>query len=120
MKKVVFIFALLVVGFGYSQNERTLTLNEETNLIEVSYFNEVGQITQTGFYTTEGKLHGEWITYDLQGNKKVSAKYNEGVKTGKWFYWSSTTLKEVDYSDNKIASVNTWVNQNTIADSKQP
>ncbi|WP_375238315.1 toxin-antitoxin system YwqK family antitoxin [Aurantibacter sp.] len=120
MKNLAFILVMLVVGLGYSQSDRTLTLNEKTNLIEVSYFHDNGQVSQTGFYTAEGKLQGEWITYDLQGTKKVSAKYDNGIKTGKWFYWSASSLKEVDYSNNTIATVSSWVNENTIADSKQP
>jgi antitoxin component YwqK of YwqJK toxin-antitoxin module len=120
MKKVALVLFILVVGLGFSQNKRTLELNEDTNLIEVSYFHDNGKVSQTGFYTIDGKLQGEWISYDVYGNKKISAKYNNGEKTGKWFYWSASSLKEVDYSNNKVASVNTWVNKNTLADSKQP
>lgn len=119
MKKVIYIIVMLVVGFGYSQNERSLTLNEETNLIEATFTNTEGVIVQTGSYTKTGKLHGDWISYDAEGKKTVAAKYDNGVKTGKWFFWSDTTLREVDYSNNSVANVNTW-SSNTIADSRRP
>ncbi|WP_188372951.1 toxin-antitoxin system YwqK family antitoxin [Winogradskyella haliclonae] len=115
MKKIVVIMLMLCVGFAYAQKDRTLKLNEETNLIEVVYYHDNGQISQTGFYTKEGKLHGEWYSYCQEGNKIISAKYDSGKKVGKWFYWSADKLKEVDYSNNKIASVNEWVQNSAVA-----
>jgi len=101
---------MLSVSFSYAQKERTLKLNKETNLIEVVYYHDNGEISQTGFYTADGKLHGEWFSYCKEGNKIISAKYDKGAKVGKWFYWSGKTLKEVDYSNNAVASVSEWTN----------
>ena len=109
MKKIVLVILMLCVGFTYAQKERSLKLNKETKLIEVVYYHNNGEISQTGYYTAEGKLHGEWLSYCEEGNKLVSAKYNNGSKVGKWFYWSANTLKEVDYSNNAIASVSEWI-----------
>ena len=114
MKKIFIVALLFCVAFSYAQKDRTLTLNEETNLIEVTYFHDNGQVSQTGFYTKEGKLQGEWYSYCQEGNKIVSAKYDEGKKVGKWFYWENNNLKEVDYSDNAVASVSEWTNKTTI------
>ena len=119
MKNLLVIALMLVGSLTFAQNERTLKLNEETNLIDAVYVNEAGDVVQTGSYTLDGKLQGEWISYDAEGKKTVSGKYDNGVKTGKWFFWSENTLKEVDYAQNNIANVNTWVN-NTIADSRRP
>jgi hypothetical protein len=33
------------------------------------------------------------------------ATYDNGQKSGKWFFWNDTVLSEVDYSNNQIASV---------------
>ena len=108
MKKLLAIAFILTVTLTYAQKERTLKLNKETNLIEATYYHDNGTVSQTGSYTIDGKLHGDWISFNSQGHKVVSATYNEGKKVGKWFYWNEDTLKEVDYTNNAIASVNEW------------
>jgi antitoxin component YwqK of YwqJK toxin-antitoxin module len=113
MKKVVVFLVMLCVGFTYAQKERSLNLNEDKDLIEVVYYHDNGEVSQTGYYTKEGKLHGEWFSYCEQGNKIVSAKYNNGKKVGTWFFWNNDILTEVDYTENEIASVNTWRNSDT-------
>ena len=116
MKKQFILFlALLISVVSFAQKERTLKLNEETNLIEVTYYHDNDVVSQTGFYTTDGKLQGEWLSYDSKGEKTVSARYDIGKKVGKWFYWNDTTLKEVDYSNNAIASVSEWTNKTSVA-----
>ena len=118
MKKIVVVVLMLCVGFTYAQKDRTLKLNEEKNLIEVVYYHDNGKVSQTGFYTKDGKLHGEWYNYCQEGNKITSAKYDNGQKVGKWFYWSGDILKEVDYSNNKIAKVSEWTNKTEVASNK--
>jgi len=118
MKKIVLIMLMLCVGFAYAQKDRTLKLNDDKNLIEVMYYHDNGEISQTGFYTKEGKLHGEWYSYCQEGNKIISAKYDNGQKVGKWFYWSGNVLKEVDYSNNRIAKINEWANKSEVASNK--
>ena len=110
MKKIVIILVMLSVGFSYAQKERSLKFNNENNLIEVVYYHDNGKISQTGSYTVEGKLQGDWLSYGEDGNKLISGNYNNGVKVGKWFYWSGNNLKEVDYSNNAIVKVNDWKN----------
>jgi len=105
MKKLVIILMMLCVGFTYAQKERTLTLNEEKNLIEVVYYHDNGQVSQTGYYTKDGKLHGDWFRYCEEGKKLVSAKYDNGKKVGKWIYWIDDKMKEVDYSKNEVTVV---------------
>ena len=114
-KQFILFFALLISMISFAQQERTLKLNEDTNLIEVTYYHDNGVLSQTGFYTTDGILHGKWLSYDINGKKTVSANYDNGKKVGKWFYWNDSTLKEVDYSNNAIASVNEWTNKSSIA-----
>jgi antitoxin component YwqK of YwqJK toxin-antitoxin module len=41
----------------------------------------------------------------INGNKTAMATYDNGQKSGKWFFWNDTVLSEVDYSNNQIASV---------------
>ncbi|WP_179009164.1 toxin-antitoxin system YwqK family antitoxin [Winogradskyella forsetii] len=113
MKKIAILLIMLSVTFTYAQKERNLKLNKETNLIEVVYYHDNGEISQTGTYTLDGKLQGDWFSYSNEGNKLASAKYDNGEKVGKWFYWSEGSLKEVDYSNNAVASVNVWTDSKT-------
>ena len=77
-------------------------------LIEATLFHQNGIVAQTGFYTEENKLHGEWVSYDGQGNKTAIANYNEGEKVGTWNFYQGSIQKEVTYVDSRISNVNTW------------
>jgi hypothetical protein len=106
MKKLVlFFFIFLITVISFAQQKRDLKLNKDTNLIEVVYYHDNGVVSQTGTYTLDGKLQGVWLSFDTEGKKIVSANYDNGKKVGKWYYWTNGTVKEVDYSDNAIASV---------------
>ncbi len=103
----MFIAIVLFATISFAQKkERTLKVNKETNLIEVVYYHDNGEVSQTGNYTLDGKLQGQWISYNKEGEKTVLANYENGKKEGKWIYWIDGTIKEVDYDSNKIASVN--------------
>jgi len=104
-KNVLMLFVLFIGLVSFAQQERQLKLNQDTNLIEVTYYHDNGVVSQTGFYTADGKLQGEWLSFDIEGKKSVSANYDNGKKVGKWFYWTDKTLKEVDYTNNAIVSV---------------
>lgn len=115
MKKcILFLFALMITVVSFGQQKRDLKLNKDTNLIEVVYYHDNGVVSQTGFYTLDGKLQGDWLGFNTEGKKVVSANYDNGKKVGKWFYWNDKTLKEVDYNSNAIASVNEWTNTSAI------
>jgi len=115
MKKTILVlFALLISVVSFGQQKRDLKLNKNTNLIEVTYYHDNGVVSQTGSYTLDGKLQGEWLSFNTEGNKVVSANYDNGKKVGTWFYWNDKTLREVDYAKNAIASVNEWANTSTI------
>lgn len=104
MKNIIVIVIALFTTVTFAQKERTLTLNKDTNLIEVVYYHDNGEISQTGSYTADGKLEGEWLSFDENGKKVVTAYYKEGKKIGKWVYVIEGELKEVDYSKN-VASL---------------
>ena len=106
MKKSMFILlACFISMVSLAQKERVLKLNKDTNLIEVTYYHDNGVVSQTGTYTLDGKLQGQWLSYDTEGHKTVLANYDNGKKVGKWFYWTKETVKEVDYSTNVIANL---------------
>ncbi|MCX7551570.1 toxin-antitoxin system YwqK family antitoxin [Xanthomarina sp. F2636L] len=107
MKNMIMLFTFLISVGSFAQG-RELKFNKNTNLIEVIYYHDNGLITQTGTYSLDGKLQGEWLSFNTAGEKAISANYDNGKKVGKWFYWNDKTLKEVDYNNNAIASVSEW------------
>lgn len=104
MKNIFIIAIALFTTLAFAQKERTLTLNKETNQIDVVYYYDNGQVSQTGSYTADGKLEGEWISYDNAGEVLVKAYYKNGKKVGKWIHVVDGIVKEVDYSKN-VASL---------------
>jgi len=83
----------------------TYVLNND--VIEATLYHENGAVAQTGFYTKENKLQGEWVSYDISGNKTAIAKYDNGEKVGTWMFYQGDIVKEVNYENSKIAEVRT-------------
>ena len=106
MKKFMIIGALLFSAVIFAQNVAPKHEIVE-GLVKSTYFHENGQVSQTGFYK-DGKVHGQWTSYDSNGNKTSIGNFVNGSKTGKWFFWSDKNLSEVDYSNSRIASVKSW------------
>lgn len=115
MKKIAIILVMLCVSFTYAQDEKAPELVKKGDLTLVTYFHDNGEVQQTGAFNAEGKLQGEWISYDVEGNKVAVGTYEAGKKTGKWFFWEGNSLKEVDYIDSRIVSVNKWDNKTKVA-----
>ncbi len=106
MKKLLLTFALMLTAtYGFSQKEKDVKLNADTNLIETTYYYENGEVSQKGTFDLAGKLHGEWMSYSETGEKVSQGSYNKGIRTGKWFFWTDGNVKEVEFSDNVIPSV---------------
>jgi antitoxin component YwqK of YwqJK toxin-antitoxin module len=101
---VLLMFTLSLSGV-YAQQKKVQKLNKETNLIEVTYYYNNDQISQQGTFNLEGKLHGNWISYDEQGEKIAEGSYRNGIKTGKWYFWSNDKVKEIIFDNNSIASI---------------
>jgi len=78
------------------------------DLIEATLYHDNGEIAQTGFYTEDNKLQGEWISYDAQGNKTAIGSYDNGKKVGTWLFFDGNTKKEVTFKDARMAEVKTW------------
>ncbi|MFB0910310.1 MAG: membrane-binding protein [Flavobacterium sp.] len=113
MKKYIVIATVLLSGIIFAQNNKP-KLEAVGDLVKATSFHDNGKIQQVGFYKN-GKLQGEWISYDSNGNKIAMATYDNGQKSGKWFFWNGTVLSEVDYSDNQIASVKNWTNDALVS-----
>jgi len=106
MKNTIFLLAFLICAVSFGQQKRDLKLNNDTNLIDVTYYHDNGVVSQKGSYTLDGKLDGEWLSFNAQGEKTVSANYDNGKKVGKWIHWIDGVMKEVNY-DNNIVSKET-------------
>ena len=106
MKKAILVITILFISAtSYSQIEPEIKLNNETSLIEATYFYANGEVSQKGTFNLDKKLHGEWISFNKNGETISVGSYVDGVKTGKWLFWSNGILKEVQYNDNTIAGV---------------
>jgi antitoxin component YwqK of YwqJK toxin-antitoxin module len=105
MKKYMILGALLFTGITFAQAEPKHEVVGD--IVKSTYYHENGKVSQEGFYKN-GKVHGQWVSFDQNGKKTAIANYNEGTKTGKWIFWTDKNLSEVDYADSRVATVKTW------------
>lgn len=118
MKKLLLIATFLVSGtVAFAQSNKP-TLEKKGNVIEATYFHDNGTIAQTGYFTLEGKLQGEWKSYDTNGKKVAVGNYANGQKVGKWFFWNTDRLSEVDFANSKIKTVNNWQHTTKVVSNK--
>lgn len=112
MKKTMIAIAFL---FSVAVFAQKLAPKHEIvgNLVQSTYYYDNGQVSQKGFYKN-GKVHGQWTSFDIAGNKTSMGSFENGAKAGKWFFWANKNLSEVDYSDSRIAAVKSW-KQDAIA-----
>ena len=94
-------------------NDPKPAFEKQGELIKGTFYYEDGNIKQEGTYK-DGRLHGEWISYNKDGEKTAIANYENGQKDGKWFFWTEDKLTEVDYKDSVIASVNSWKSESSL------
>lgn len=114
MKKILLIAVVIVFSTqAFAQAESKKELIKKGDVIEATLFHDNGVVSQEGQYTLDGKLQGTWISYDVNGNKTAVAQYNNGEKTGTWYFYEGEVLKEVKYSNSKIAQVTTWKDSET-------
>jgi hypothetical protein len=108
MKKNIFIALVFIGTAAYAQTSIQPKFEVEANVISATYFHDNGAIQQQGTFNKKGKLDGLWISYNDNGVKLSQGNYDKGIKTGKWFFWTENSLKEVDYNDSRITNVNEW------------
>ena len=116
MKKSILLLALLLVAAStYGQADTNVKTEKKGDLTEATYFYADGKIQQKGTFNAEGKLHGTWTSFDVNGKKLMAGTYENNKKIGKWFFWTNNSLKEVDYIDSKIFTVNEWKDKTKLA-----
>lgn len=106
MKKHLILGLLLVSSLVIAQNIEP-KYEIIGNLVKATYYYENGTVKQEGFYK-DGKVHGKWVAFNEKGEKAAIGEYNKGEKTGKWFFWDTNLLNEVDYTNSKVAEVKKW------------
>jgi antitoxin component YwqK of YwqJK toxin-antitoxin module len=113
MKKFLLIAVLMISGIAISQGNEPI-LEEEGQLVKATYYYDNGTVQQVGYFK-DGKLDGKWTSFDANGNLITIAEYTNGVKSGKWMYYSnSVCISEVNFSDNRIVEVKN-LNKDAIA-----
>jgi len=121
MKNILTILALVfIASASMAQDNKKSTYVLDGDVIEATIFHDNGTVAQTGFFTPDNKLTGEWVSYDLNGNKTAVAQYNNGEKVGTWVFYQGDTKKEVSYDDSRIAKVKTWTVTDTFVVSNNP
>lgn len=106
MKKIFVIAVMLCVSFAFAQDNKNVKYEANGDLTEATYFYDNGVIRQEGTFNKDGKLHGVWASYDVNGEKVAVGKYENGKKVGKWTFWSKDNIvREVNYSDSRIVNV---------------
>ena len=107
MKNFIQVVILLFCITGFSQEQKVDYKKIDNNLMQVTYYfadnNTI--VEREGFFNEDGKLHGTWISYNVEGSKTAIANYNNGVKEGVWMYFKGDKVNVVTYSNNKITSV---------------
>lgn len=116
MKRMTLIIAV-IFSIGLSAQEIKPTFEKEGKMVKATYFHDNGEIAQTG-YLLNGKLHGQWYMYSVEGKKLATGKYVDGKRSGKWFFWKEDILKEVDFEDNRIAYVKNWNKSEVVSVNK--
>lgn len=115
MKKILAVLVMLSVTLTFAQETKKVDVNKDGDLTVATYYHDNGAIEQQGTFNQDGKLHGIWTSYDLNGNKTMVGNYVNGKKVGKWLFWSGDSLKEVEYIDSRIASVSEWTDKVEVA-----
>lgn len=113
MRKLLFIASLMIMISANAQ-EMSPSYEKVGDMVQVTNFYEDGSIKEQGYYKNK-LVTGTWTTFDKVGNKTAVANYKNGKKVGKWFVATKDGLKEVDYKNNTIASVQDWKGNMTVA-----
>lgn len=116
MKKAIVVLAVMF-AVSVSAQEIKPTFEKMGKMVKATYFHDNGEIAQTG-YILNGKLHGDWVMFNVEGKKIATGQYLNGEKAGKWFFWKNDVLREVDFTDNRIVNVKDW-NQGEIVSVNQ-
>lgn len=86
-----------------------------------SYYDPSGVLVELRAWSN-GKKHGTWVTFNLQGRKTGEANYENDQKHGKWFIWddNGTLRYEMHYVAGKKTGIwFMWDEQGKLVEEKQ-
>lgn len=107
--KGLMIAAILLIGChsAFSQEKRN-SYELKGDLIEAVLYHDNGEVAQMGTYDKQGVLHGDWVSFDRNGNKRSVGHYDKGKKVGTWQFYDDGKMKEVVYEDSRITKVSSY------------
>lgn len=106
MKNIFVIAIMLCVSLTYAQDDKNVKYVANGELTEATYYYDNGVVQQEGTFNKDGKLHGIWTSYNINGDKVTIGTYEDGKKVGKWIFWTKdNVVREVDYSNSRIVNV---------------
>lgn len=111
MKKLLAFAFLLSLSIVQAQ-EKEPTYEAAGDLVKATYYFADGSIHKEGFFKNK-KLTGQWTEFDQKGNKIATGFYKEGKKVGTWFQWKKDVLRQINYENNIVASVNIYKKEDT-------
>ncbi len=104
MRNLTTIVMLLLFTFAGFAQQIEPTFTKVDDKVKVTYYHDNGKVKTEGFFKNK-KLTGQWITYNNAGKKVQLANYKEGKKVGTWLIWTKDGIREINYENNKIVSV---------------
>lgn len=104
---------VMAFTFGAMAQDVEPKFEKEGDKVKATYFHANGEISQQGYFMNE-KLEGEWHMFNDKGDKIAMGNYSKGAKTGTWMFWEGDSVKEVSFSDNRIAAVTEAKNKSTV------
>lgn len=113
MKNLILSLAALVSFTAFAQEAPKTIYEKQGALVKTTVFHDNGTVAQIGTFLN-GKLDGKWVMFTPKGEKLAMGNYKLGTKTGKWFFWEGTTMKEVDFIDNRMVAVTQWNNKGAV------
>ena len=107
---IVFVFSLSLT----QAQEIEPSFKVEGDRVKATYYFADGSVHKQGFFKNK-KLTGEWSEYDAKGNKVATGFYEDGKKSGIWFQWNKNKLRQINYKNNVVTSVNSWKEETSLA-----
>lgn len=109
----ILMMVVLTLNVALAQEVDRDSYVKNGKLIEATLYHDNGVVAQTGSYNLDNKLDGKWMSYDQFGELVSVAYYENGQKVGTWKFYQGDILKEVSYTNAKIAEVKTWKMQDS-------
>ena len=110
----IIIILFITMPLSAQENEQSKTYVQEGDQVKYTEFYTNGQIAQTGYFLN-GKNHGFWTSFNLDGSKKSEGTFENGKKVNAWFFWNDSILIEVTYKNNNVEKAIQWDKSEVLA-----